>query len=267
MKGATELREEALDLSIEEPERAYAVALEALELEPGPASLYVLGVVLAEQGDSEGAMQRWHEALRQDANHVDSWAALGRENFEQGDFEAAAVALLTALRLEPLHPSALYYRACLRERRGDPDGALRDYTAAALVDPEEYPAPVPMAEAEMVQSVRELLAELPPELRHYLRQVPIVLEDVPDLVTLMSFHPPVSPTTLLGSVQGPSLAEREAGGLWNLPPTIHLYRCNLKRVAGNPEKLREELRNTFLHELRHFLGIDDEPDTEEELLN
>ena len=267
MKAANTLREEALDLSIDEPERAYAIALEALELEPGPASLYVLGVVLSEQGDSEGAIQRWQEALRLDANHVDSWAALGKENFEQLDFETAAVALLTALRLEPLHPAGLYYRACLRERRGDHDGALRDYTAAALEDPVEFPAPVPMAEAEMVQSVRELLAELPQELRHYMRQVPIVLEDVPDLVTLMSFNPPVRPTTLLGSVQGPSLAEREAGGLWNLPPTIHLYRCNLRRVAGNPEKLREELRSTFLHELRHFLGMEEEPEPDDGLPN
>jgi predicted Zn-dependent protease with MMP-like domain len=48
-------------------------------------------------------------------------------------------------------------------------------------------------------------------------------------------------------------------GSWGaLPATIQLFRCNLARVASDREELLEEVRVTLLHEIGHYLGLDED---------
>lgn len=263
MKTASELRDAALDMLMDDPDEAVRLAREALSLEPEVESHYVLGVALSEAGEPEAALSSLRSALELDDAHANAWAALGRCLFDRCDFDEARLALLTALRLDPLQPEALYYRACLRERRGDNDGAARDYAAANQVAPEEFPVPVPLRESTIRETVERI--DLPPSLRRYLSQVPIVVEDVPDEEVLRLYDPPLRPTELLGCFQGPPLADRDLSTPWaSIPPAIYLFRCNLQRIAVMPGALAEELRLTLLHELGHFLGLDEteleEPD-------
>ena len=60
---------------------------------------------------------------------------------------------------------------------------------------------------------------------------------------------------LLGLFIGPPLAEPEASPL---PPQIILFLENLWDFAGEDEEIfREEVRITYLHELGHYLGLDE----------
>jgi predicted Zn-dependent protease with MMP-like domain len=98
------------------------------------------------------------------------------------------------------------------------------------------------------QWVEEALASLPRELREYMSNVAIVLEDEP---------PPGQP--LLGLYQGLPLTRR---GSWyaGVPPDkITIYRGPLERHYGaDPVRLRREVRRVVLHEVAHHFGISDD---------
>jgi predicted Zn-dependent protease with MMP-like domain len=107
--------------------------------------------------------------------------------------------------------------------------------------------------------VTEAISELHPTLQEYLKNVAIMLEEVPDDDILRQYDPPASPLELLGYFSGHSLMERSENDPWSgLPGTIVLYRRNLERHARSHEELVHELRITLFHEVGHFLGLDEE---------
>jgi len=60
----------------------------------------------------------------------------------------------------------------------------------------------------------------------------------------------------LGLFVGPEFAEEEHVPM---PPQIILFLENIWELADGNEKLfREEIRTTFLHELGHYLGLDED---------
>jgi len=64
----------------------------------------------------------------------------------------------------------------------------------------------------------------------------------------------------LGLFTGPEFADE---GNVSMPPQIILFLENIWDVAETDEKLfREEVRTTFLHELGHYLGLDEDELTE-----
>lgn len=254
-----ELREEALELLEDDPGRAVTLAREALGRQPDAESFYVCGLALCETEEPEEGIDALRMAVKLDPDHVDAWVALGRELFDACEFDEAQGILLTALRLDPHHPEALYYRACCRERRDDHDGATRDYQAAALVDPELFPRPVHLDDETIERVADEVVELLHPSLQKYLQDVHIYIDEVPSVELLRQFDPPARPTEILACFTGHALTERSSDDPWSaLPATIVLFRRNLMRIAHDEEHLHDELRITLLHEIGHFLGLDEE---------
>ncbi len=258
-RSVEELREQSLALLEEDPRRALSLAREALSRQPDAESFYVCGLALCESDESEEGLDALRMAVQLDPEHADATVALGCELFDACEFDEARGILLNALRIDPHHPEALYYRACLRERRDDHDGAARDYQAAALVDPEGFPAPIPLSD-ETIQTITEEVIELlHPSLQRYLENVPILVDEVPSVELLRQFDPPARPGEVLGCFAGHALTERSSDDPWSaFPATIFLFRRNLMRVAQDHEGLLDELRVTLLHEIGHFLGLNEE---------
>lgn len=258
-RAVEELREEALSLLDEDPGRALTLAREALNRQPDAESFYVCGLALCEAEEPDEGLEALRMAVKLDSAHVDAWVALGHELFDACEFEEAQTALLAALRLDPHHPEALYYRAGLRERREDYDGAARDYQAATLVDPNAFPKPIFLDNETVERITDEVVGLLHPSLQAYLRDVHIYIDEVPSVELLREFDPPGRPGEILGCFSGHSLVERTHNDPWSaLPATIVLFRRNLMRIAQEEELLHEELRITLLHEIGHFLGLDEE---------
>lgn len=254
-----DLRDEALAHLEMDPARAVQLAREALNRQPDAESFFVCGLALCTAGEADEGVEALRMAVQMDPDHVDGWVALGRELFDGCEFEEARTSLLAALRLDPHHPEALYYRACLRERRGDLDGAARDYQAAALVAPEEFPLPLALEDDAIETLADEVIDTLHPSLQRYLENVHILVDEVPSVELLREFDPPARPTEVLGCFAGHSLGERATADPWSsLPATIVLFRRNLMRMAHSHEELMDELRITLLHEIGHFLGLDEE---------
>lgn len=108
------------------------------------------------------------------------------------------------------------------------------------------------------EEVRATVAELPEDLRAAAEQLPVLYQPRPDRALRRSGCAP----DLLGLFVGsPFAAAETAHG--ELAAHMFLFLENLLLEAdGDVEVFREEVRTTYLHELGHYLGLD-EADLEE----
>ena len=98
------------------------------------------------------------------------------------------------------------------------------------------------------QEVEQALESLPPDLRGFMSNVAIFVEE----------EPPAG-MPLLGLYQGYPLTTRTSGYVGVPPDRITIYRGPLERLYGaDPERLRREIRRVVLHEIAHHFGISDE---------
>lgn len=98
--------------------------------------------------------------------------------------------------------------------------------------------------AEVVEEVKN---KLPPEVREYAERCPVLMETdkVED-----------GEGILLGLFQGSSLMDGESA---EAMPSIRLYLAAIAEMAGgDPRDFQEEVRITYLHELGHYLGWDED---------
>lgn len=96
---------------------------------------------------------------------------------------------------------------------------------------------------------------LPPDVAELAMQVPVHLEAVPDpkLLEEEGFEPDIL-GLFSGSAFGDELCQDQP-----MPPQIFLFLENIWDFAEEDvEIFREEVRLTYLHELGHYLGWDEE---------
>jgi len=106
--------------------------------------------------------------------------------------------------------------------------------------------------------VEATLAELPAPLRDRAAQLPVCFERVPHA----DFVAEGIEADSLGLFTGPAFGE-EAHSASPVPPQIILYLQNLWDFAdGDEEIYLEEVHTTYLHELGHYLGLDEDDLTE-----
>jgi predicted Zn-dependent protease with MMP-like domain len=104
--------------------------------------------------------------------------------------------------------------------------------------------------------VEATLAELPAPLRERARQLPVTFERIPNPGLQADG---IAPDTL-GLFSGPELAEEDAVPM---PPQIILFLENLWDFAeGDEDIFGDEVHTTFLHELGHYLGLNEDDLTE-----
>jgi predicted Zn-dependent protease with MMP-like domain len=102
--------------------------------------------------------------------------------------------------------------------------------------------------------VKATLAALPEPLRDRAQALPVTFERLPNKAQLRDG---IYPDTL-GLFVGPEFAHEETTAL-PLPPQIILFLENIWDLAeADEECFREEVRTTYLHELGHYLGLDED---------
>jgi predicted Zn-dependent protease with MMP-like domain len=104
------------------------------------------------------------------------------------------------------------------------------------------------------QLVAEALDSLPEEIAAAMDNVEVVVEEEPardDLAGLPRGH------TLLGLYHGIPLTERYGYGN-TMPDKISIYRGPITRLSRSPDKIRDQVRRTVIHEIAHHFGISDE---------
>jgi len=100
--------------------------------------------------------------------------------------------------------------------------------------------------------VEAVLAALPAPLVGSMRQVPVLFERLPD----QELQESGIEADTLGLFTGPELAHE---GDEPMPPQIVLFLENLwDEAEENEAAFRNEVRITYLHELGHYLGLDED---------
>ncbi len=210
--------------------------------------------------DLDGALFLLRRAIR---THADVGIYRGFEGqilFELGRIDEAQESLRRALGLDPECAHSLYYLGLVREHQGEYVEADHLLGRAASAAPDMYPLPVRIDDAGFEAAVQQAIASLPADVRGYVADVPILVEDLPDVDLVVGEH--LSPQMLGVFVGVPATEPGHAPGLGTAPrleiDRVVLFKRNLEKVAGSHDELVEQIQITVQHEVGHYLGLDEE---------
>jgi len=105
--------------------------------------------------------------------------------------------------------------------------------------------------------VEKALRRLPRGFKDKLANIAVVVEDWADDDTLeeMGIEPP---DTLYGLYRGVDLTRRDSGYGNVLPDTVTIYQGPIEEDCADEEEMAELVRETVVHEIGHYFGLDDE---------
>lgn len=113
-----------------------------------------------------------------------------------------------------------------------------------------------MHRADFSKVVEEVLDSLPEEFRRRIRNVAVLVEDLPpDQPPPRPGHPQ---KLLLGIFHGIPRTQKSVFNLPTGPDYIVLYQQNIEAVCSSEAEIREQIRRTVIHELGHYFGMDEE---------
>lgn len=116
--------------------------------------------------------------------------------------------------------------------------------------------PRPARHVGFERLVERALAGIPSPFRESLREVAIVIDDVPS-ASQRAENELGPDDTLYGLYEG--VPRTEYGADWAaVPNRITLFRLPLEEDFPDPDDLADEVRITVIHELAHHLGIDED---------
>ncbi len=114
----------------------------------------------------------------------------------------------------------------------------------------------PMQADDFDTIIDATIAALPPHIRRHLDRVTFQVAVKPSREQRRGLR--LRPwETIYGLYEGVPLTER-AGADVVMPDVITIFRRPLERDFPDPTERREQIRQTVLHELAHYFGIDDD---------
>lgn len=115
-----------------------------------------------------------------------------------------------------------------------------------------------MSRTEFERLVVEALDELPPFFQDKMANIELLLKPWPTADDRRDAGLPRG-YTLLGLYTGIPLTDRTHGYNLVTPDIITLFQGPIERAAeGEPEQIREQVRQTVIHEIAHHFGISDD---------
>ncbi len=216
------------------------------------------GVALNQLGRSAEALSRLDEAVSAQPESVDVRLERGFALYELCRFDEAREELLRAEQADPDDPWTQHTLGLVLEHRREAKEAERRFARARKLAPDEFPKPISLSAEAFDQAVEDALAVIPESVRRYLSNVAITVEDLPSDDDLLASDPPLSPA-ILGLFRGAPFGQKASMDPWShFPSAIVLYQRNLQRFARSKKDLVEQIGITLIHEVGHFLGLDED---------
>ena len=114
-----------------------------------------------------------------------------------------------------------------------------------------------MTKSQFEALVARAMRSLPKTFRDKIKNIAVVVEDWADEETLaeVGIEPP---DTLYGLYRGIDLTRRDGSYGNVLPDVVTIYQGPIEEDAADEEEMAEIVRETVVHELGHYFGLDDE---------
>src|SRR6266850_6698578 len=105
--------------------------------------------------------------------------------------------------------------------------------------------------------VEKALRTLPAPFKDKVANIAVVVEDWADDETLeeMGIEPP---DTLYGLYRGVDLTQRDSTYGNVLPDTVTIYQGPIEEDCESEDEMVDVIRDTVVHEIGHYFGLDDE---------
>ncbi|MGA8216826.1 MAG: metallopeptidase family protein [Candidatus Sulfotelmatobacter sp.] len=113
-----------------------------------------------------------------------------------------------------------------------------------------------MKREHFVKVVEETLDSLPLEFRSRIRNVAVLVEDVPP--NQPSPQSGQQRKLLLGLFHGVPTTKKSVFDLPSGPDHIVLYQKNIEAICSSEAEVRHQIRQTLIHELGHYFGMTEE---------
>ena len=119
-----------------------------------------------------------------------------------------------------------------------------------------------MTRERFVKLVTEVLDSLPDEFRQRIKNLAVIVEERPRLSkrwrrSAGKSGPVNARRLVLGVFQGIPATQRSVFDISSGPDRIVLYQKNIEAVCSSEDEIRYEVRQTVLHELGHYFGMDE----------
>ncbi len=111
-----------------------------------------------------------------------------------------------------------------------------------------------LSDDEFAQVVEDAIASIPEGFHHYLQEVAVDIEEIPDEATCEELDLR-DPRALLGLYRGTPLTQRHVEAPYRYPDRIVIYQQNIERMCRNRREMLEQIRKTVLHEVGHHFGL------------
>ena len=176
-----------------------------------------------------------------------------RTQIEMARFDESEGLFRQVLDMEEDKSPVQYGLAQVLEHLGRYAEAEAFYEEAHRTDSDGCPLPTRMQREAFERVVREAADSLPDELIVHLKDVPILVQDLPERAVRTDTAGETITPSVLGLFVGRSLREQSVFNAPDLPPTIFIYQRNLERICQTREELIHEIFTTLYHELGHYL--------------
>jgi tetratricopeptide (TPR) repeat protein len=109
------------------------------------------GDMLFAAGKYEEALESYTKATHDEPNFAQAWAGMGNIHAQKRDFEKAKEAYRRAKEINPSDKNILYGLAVMLEKMGQPQEAIQEYQAGALLETD------PMMQAKIRMHIQQLM--------------------------------------------------------------------------------------------------------------
>jgi predicted Zn-dependent protease with MMP-like domain len=115
-----------------------------------------------------------------------------------------------------------------------------------------------MERERFVRLVEQVLDSLPERFRERIHNLAVLVEDRPPHSVKRRLPGEGRRGLVLGVFQGVPATQKSVFDLPHGPNRIVLYQKNIEAVCASEAEIRHEVRQTVLHELGHYFGMDEE---------
>ena len=112
------------------------------------------------------------------------------------------------------------------------------------------------------QLVAEALDSLPEEFRRRMKNVAVLVRDVPPEQREREQHAPrprsLPRTLILGQFIGTATTQKSFFNVPMGPDHVVLYQRNIEAICRTDDEIRHQVRQTLIHEVGHYFGMSEE---------